>query len=737
MEGTLRHIHKKPESSSKKKGDKGASQVPEKWTFHADESEIMFAREDTRENENLDNSANNVADGELPRGNDAEINNDDEVKAKRKKTRSGLDKISKFIARSHTENGLVFRNLEAETSGSIPNNNLGNDFKSGMFRLQGRQLTYDGKSKLAIIIGSELEKPKFYHHKSHGTANRMSLFLNKRLLRLDKNVYAKLDATDIQSFKEGIGSDQENPSGNTESEDLKGLEIRADQLDVTFDKRKKIQSAAARCSSSKPIALQPLPDEDGEVPYKILGANLLWDNMNKVAIMETTDETVSVANKFTPRLEFKDGALTATKIRFDQKTWIAYLEDGVEIRSQGTREPILLTAGSAEVEFFESIRPMQQIDGLSSCFQDLKKVRQIHAWAAPGKRIEIQNINYSARADEAIWDSTTQELRLSGDGDQEFTRMEDGQPDILKAEEITYNRLSQLIKLQRNVRGVFFLPSSNTPDFDRVKQSKVSYREKEKKPGGFQSTAVKKDHLAWDFSSDSLELKVSEVNDCRGLELVSLSAHDNVRLECKGDGIILRGDDLAYDHNIKELRIYSRDERFQTLEYRTFAQNDNLNEKRETKINKIDSREIRVWYIRSPKLSTLDPQDQVVVRFSGDVTAAFYPSQNARKALEPEDMEDAWKLRADFLLLRLRNHPEAERRVMTADASGKVIFTAGDMNAMAKEAIYSEENRRLILKGGNNSKVQLLEGDNSYSHEIITLTLDENENVFTIKTTDR
>ena len=262
----------------------------------------------------------------------------------------------------------------------------------------------------------------------------------------------------------------------------------------------------------------------------------------------------------------------------------------------------LIECQRAQIRFFDDFAPLP-VERESN--EVLRRIRSIHAWGGD-QPISIVRDAYSARAQEATWNSETQELRLFGEGRQEFQANKN---DTLLAEEIVYRRSEGLLQLRRNVSGQILLQHRVTPQVEsRTRAGQPAPATRSPRP------------LVWNFRCPTVDAYLREVNGT--LQPDRLIAHDDVYLACEAEGIQLHGDDLEYLHADQEIRIFSQHGRYQTL---TNTRMDVQNNEIVVRTNKVDSREIRVWYkgYTRPDASPGARTDHVVVRFDRDGNAAF------------------------------------------------------------------------------------------------------------------
>jgi hypothetical protein len=763
----------KPQAEEKK------TATPERWHFVADRADLQFLDDQPSPRQGGDAPASDAPTTSEKAGSDGAASKSgvaapsqrkkaDSSRRKGRKREEPLDKIASLTASAENDGGLVLQSLDADRPA---------------MRLEGKHLAYDGASRVFVLSGGENSAPRFAHGGSDGSAGEMTLDLKDRVLKLRRNVEAFVERSDIDALKNAVEppastpespANPKNDAGATDTTDDttantkakkppeelgdllgRGLRITGDEVDIALDEKRKIVRAAAASAGREPVSLQPVPDDaESASGFRLLGPKLNWDHLQQVAVLEPLDPPPSSDGKADagpaiastrPALEFREGILHAGRIEFDAKKWLAKLGGGIEMLNHdalqarsgisprpadprvqsgagGGLKPLQLSAAQAQVEFhpyFKRVGPASD-----ACSPEFQTIRRIDAWSDETQRVTILSPAYSASAGEASWDAAQEALKLSGRGRQEFHFMEDGTPNTLTAEEVVYRRREGVIHCRGSVSGHLFLKESSPPP-DGVKPGAAA-------PPLGNPGAEGLAKVRWDYSSESLDVMVTEPADCKGkLSLRSLEAHDKVALHCASEGIRLDGDDLECIAERRELRVHSRSGRYQTLSQ---AVKSKPPAKEETLINKIDAREIRAWYTQDALAPDAPKRHQVVVRFSEDVTAAFYAPGKYRLVPRGADAQqtEEWKLRADYLLLRILKDQRSETRVQHAVAGGEVIVTSADMKAMAREAVFDEERRQLTLKGTEKHKVQLSIAGKTISD--VSIVLEQDGPRFRLKT---
>ncbi|MBI4587052.1 MAG: hypothetical protein HY717_23820 [Planctomycetes bacterium] len=648
------------------------------------------------------------------------------------------ESILAFIARCSTDDGLILNSLADDSKEPGKGGPA-----AGPFELRGRTMAYDGGERLAALEGAPEKPPTFSSSRSRGTSRK--IFLREDFLRLDRDVLLDLDLADLSAlekgklFEGGPGSSQraKEPPGSPPRAALGSrLQVASDQLDVHLNPDHGVKTVLARSLGEKPIELKPA---GGEVAYVLKGPALVWDQETQTALMEAAERAEDRQNPaMAPRLLFSEGMLTARKIRFDKKSWTAYLDGGVEIQGKAesgkegeapapapnpASNPLSIRAERAEVEFYpelEALGPPEE-----GRLEELRRVRRLHAWGSKEDDIEISGRSFSATAHEAAWSSETRELRLFGEGRQVFHGSQESREGTLEAEEIVYKRAENVIEFRRKVSGWVRLEDPSRGP----------------RPGGpapatatapATAPSALSDSVLWKFSTHALEAKVQKETEGKGLEIASLSAHENVALIAEDRGLELHGDDLEYDRQEQRIRVFSREGRYQTLtntQEVTAAKGEKV-----LKTDKIDAREINLWYLEAPDFNNLSSaaKSHVVVEFKQDVTAAFWiPKSSASLGAgeKPKEAKEGaprehllCKLRSDALSMRLVPGRDRRRMVELARAEGNVDFTLGEMRAMASEAVLEEEEERLTMRGDGKQNVRLFDGERTIEKPEFVIT---------------
>jgi hypothetical protein len=606
----------------------------------------------------------------------------------REKADEALSSIRRFVARSDEDDGLVLRSSD------------------GKFFLRGRRFSYDAKAGKITVEGGVAKRPYFEHGESRGEARVIELFLDQQLLRLVDDVDVQLEVTKDQQGAQAVPASDPPPPGK-KSPGL--VRLKADLMDVAIDfDGETVLWAEARGSDGRFVSLSPAGSDASVAPYRVVGPVLHWDHSKRLATLASPNDD---PESF-PRIEFESGRLRAREIIFERDSWKASLQDGVEISSVVGKnsdgaggKPILFVCDRAEVEFYEKLEPRG--DDLDD---RLRSVRKLHAWRSEESPMVIEGPDFSARGHEATWTAETRELKLFGEGQQEFRRREGKREEVLRADEITFLRAMNRLELRRNVSGQIRQPESRAEPTSTDKRAGVSRT------------------LEWKFETDILDVHLRDGGPGKGLTIDRLQAFQRVQLVCEQEGIQLHGDDLVYHADRHLLRIFSSDDRFQTLKR---VHEDTAESGQGSPLtDEIHAREIRLIYYRTEPLPGDDRYTvtEVKVKFTDDVTAAFHniggnssrlPLRSSKRESGPKSRAHVWKFRSDSLHLHLMPKIVGRGKFQSAYADGNVDISCAeeDVSAKSQEAFYSEADKRLILRGDAENKVYLKYGDAVYNRD--------------------
>lgn len=633
------------------------------------------------------------------------------------KADKALASIRRFEAFADTDNGLILSSSDTEEP----------------FVLRARNLIYDSREERVSLEGGKAQLPHFELGKTRGEARRIELRLRDRLLRLVEAVKVDLqvrryDSGEIANARVVPASNPPAPpTRNVENNDTDGTEknrmvrLEAREMEVAFDfDAQKILWAEARSRQGEPVVLVPISSGDpkktsGNNPeeefYRIEGPALRWDHALQVATIEApTGDDGAVF----PSLQFEKGELRARKILFNRGKWTSTLEGGVEIQthegkasskadksaqSRSKLPPIQFTCHRAEVEFHEGFRAAQRGPD-----EFLSSVRAIHAWRSESEPMTIKGRDFTATSNEALWSSGTRELRLFGGGQQEFRRREGEREDLLRADEIVFLRPEGLIKLRRNVSGQIRQPEARSQDVV-VPRANANVKSK--------STP-----LEWQFQTNMLDVYVRESKPSGELLLDRLYAAEEVHLKCEQKGLELHGDDLEYHSERQELRIFSTDDRFQTLKRTRGHLGSGSEGQVRVLTDEIHAREIRLHYLRavSPPGDGRETSVQVRLQFRDSVNAKFHHAASGsgfslQQPAKNQKLIQVWKFRSDLLTLKIFPRRVGRGELQHGFAEGNVDITSDDFRAMAQQATYDEKQKKLALSGDEKNKVYLKQGD--------------------------
>ncbi len=695
-------------AGAKDEQEKKKQSLPERWKLNADEGELVFR-----------SGEEGSAEAFRPPQGGASF---------------GTKSLSRLTARSAKPGALEIASQDG-----------------GQYRLRGRTLVYDARNHIVDVEEAEGLKTQFFHGQDKGSSRAIRLRIDEGLVILRGDV--EIEARDFQKLVAREGQDK-TKSGDV----IDGpIELSADEATLQFDSDKKLLGWEARAAKDRRVSVRSLGSNR---PFCLTGEVLTWDHVRQVVTVGASDVPPAGDDApELPQLEIPHGSLRARTIRFDRKSWRAYLDEEVAIRGVPERpesqeraeaspagNSFEMLAGRAEVDLTENFEPPE--DGsVCGASKEMAVVKEIRAWAAPGRRIDFKSRCVHGRASEAVWTARPGELRVRGEGRQELFWNDSGKEGAFTAQEIVYSCDSQTVVATGEVKGTIRLADVSLATLDPSRVGKRP-REPEQPVGsgphphaeGLAPAAHKpsvaldgpKEALVFDLETSRVEAIVRDTDS--GLELVTLRAREKVLVLNERYGLTLTGDDLVYDPEHRELRVFSEAGRPQTLTRTRLAKvpvkdsrGKTMKEQEILQVDQIDAQEIQVRADDNAALP-LSAEERtagtVIVKFIEKVTATYHaPMEN--KLLRGDrnaEMPKEWKLHANYLAARLLPQKERkDRPVELALAEGNVIFSSLDYIATAQEAIYEEESRKLTLKGDAQRPVRLNWGTKQVSNPEISL----------------
>ncbi len=701
---------KSPTSRSEQKRKKESKpalieKLPQEWGFHAGEGELVFAPADSKE--------------EKPRSGEDPLS---------------VKKLVRLIARASSKDPLEVQSDEG-----------------GRYRLLGNTLEYDALANTVTVESGQESKPRFWHDRDTGTAQLIQLRLDEGLVAMRGGVRIKIE--DIKTYisdkksngtkpQEEPPSEKMKPSGDLPDVAQGPVEILAEELDLRFDSKEQLLGIEARGElksdsfPERPVIFQEFSPQP---QFRLAGYQLSWDHIREVALLLGTGGPPSPEtggsvpkNSLIPELKYEGGTLIADSIWFDRKAWKVILEGRVKITSRPSptsskgnpvisnfsddsrkdpgksrvpnAEQFELRAGRAELDLTENFEPIET--PASKLSRGLERIEKIHAWAPGSGAIELEGESFQGRSQEATWNAGSQELHIFGPGRQEIVWIDGEQETRLSAKDIVYSCIKSTVVLTGDVQT-------------EVRVEDTLGLKKHSTSGPMPATwkpdpkSDPPEILTFNCRTNRVEATVRET--AKGLEPVEVRALEKVLLWNDRYGIQLRGDEFIYDHKKRNLLIFSREGRFQTLtrthkEERAGAKSKDEDPK-EVKVDQIDAREIQLTYKLSPSNPGKDSSlfvEQVLIKFKDDVTAKFFPSLKSEmlENLRSEESLEEWKMQSDHLGVKLIPDGDRSRILQLALAEGNVIFTSGDNMATAQEAFYQEAD-----SSGESQKSLTLWGD--------------------------
>jgi hypothetical protein len=665
----------------------------------------------------------------------------DQVELQFEPSPRGRRELAGFVARSDVPGGVVLRSRPREPGAEevvVTSSRLG-------YREADRQTTLEGTEGLegtGGLEGTETLKPRLTRGGDWIEALRIDFFPDDGTALFTGEVQAHLaDAGRLGRGGDDAGGDKEPESGappgglpgeGAAAKDTalgealpSTVELLADLAEVGFSQEEEALSYLLARSDPERLVTLSSP---AEPRFRMTGSELFWDHAARRAEFRGSFPEAGAAaaeaagpprSESRARLELEGGELLAQEIHFDEGRWRASLSDDVTVRTfarpdgqpgaaprAAAEAPRLeITTGRAEIEFFEGFGERPGDDPTS--FEELKRLKTLHAVAAAGGRILVRGESFLGRAEEVTWAASTRELRFFGESLEEIEILQEDFSGPLRAREIVFHEARNLAVLRGDVDGQF------TQGLARKGGAELRDARVEAASGkdGKERTGEPREPQVWALSTAVLEVEMrAKPGKGSGLELESLRAHDRVLVKNEAQGLFLHGDELVYEETVRELRVFSPDGRQQTLVHHNTLRQAGAPEEPSPQgggrqnIDKIDAQEIRVALHDSPEPRPASPgpgpERWLIIEFRGDTRASFALAES-RLQRTIEGLGEIWTLFSEELSLLVDPSEEVSspRVIPWAEARGKVVFQSGDWEGTADRAVYEEERSRLTLLG--------------------------------------
>ncbi|MEM7234760.1 MAG: hypothetical protein AAF517_21450, partial [Planctomycetota bacterium] len=456
----------------------------------------------------------------------------------------------------------------------------------------------------------------------------------------------------------------------------KYLEVEAEFLDMQR-KKSRFESATAKGQNKPVVVTAYFPDRknlktggvDREDPFRFHAPEVKLDAKNRAIDLVGTADTAS-------RMEFTGGDVRAGKIRFEEKKSKCTLEDDVDVRlfakakkGESPRIKQRIRAHRADLQFYPQFKAPSAVAGSG----EFDRIESLQAQAQTGESIVVSGDGYELRGEEATWVAASQELRFFGRGMQEIRLDQEQIEGPIRAREIVYDGMAAQVTLRDSVSGSLRQP----PKPQRIGT----------KPN------PKSVPLYWEFETSVLEVDLARDEDDRSV-LSRLRAHEKVLLLHRERGVKLVGDEMVYDHTRKSIRVFSNEQRLQTLVRERVTTKDT--HEKDRRADTIRAREMRVVLYEDPApRRAAPPRRRVFVEFDGEVIANFLVSgiRSARN--------EYWKVESKTLSVELdpsvsSSSPQA---MPSAVAAGDVVASSSEFRADGQRAEYTESKRSLRVTG--------------------------------------
>lgn len=665
----------------------------------------------------------------------------------------GAKELSSLVARSPEPDGVIIESRQSLNADLEP---------AKQVRVTATEFVYEEDGKAAVFSGSAEGKPRFSFGESWIEAVRAELLPARGEAIFDGAVEAHLP--DVGEFRrepsggtdgasagtngasagtDGASAGTDGASAGTDGPAAlsssgksipKGFDLSTGRLEVGFQRpidadgkegdfevlHLHALGSSSRETDGEVVIRSTVAQVDEAPRFTFYGREVYWQTVEGKAWFygEPVDSKARVdsearggveAGPQLATLEVDGGVLQSEQIRFDHKTWKALFTESVTLRTSregdsdgGVGKDLRIVTGRAEVGFFENFK-----DGpgpKEGLLEDLRMVRSVHALSGPDSPIQVEGKGFHARAIEATWEASNRELRLHGDGVQEIEILQDAFSGPLRAEEIVYQEALDRVLLRRAVQGEFTqatAPGGSGPFSDAQLQPAAHGERNSQEP------------LTWHFQTDNVEVQMRRVGPGSSrLELVSLRAHDDVRIRELTRGLLFHGDEFDYTAAQRKIHIYSRDSRSQTLTHQVPAlpvvEGEHAPVARQ---DKIQSEEI--WVVLTPEdrggASGPASESRLYVDFVGTVTAVVHLAPS--KVQEFPGMGTRLRLTSDRLTVDIHPADDSEGGYLVrgARASGDVSFLSGDYKATSETATYDRGRDQLVLLGAGRTPVRLFQ----------------------------
>jgi lipopolysaccharide export system protein LptA len=356
---------------------------------------------------------------------------------------------------------------------------------------------------------------------------------------------------------------------------------------------------AGRSASSKALRVeawakdpaQPLSLDYGGPPIcRLEGGHLIWDGAQRGAKILPYEGIDTQQISFHGR---RLASLRSRELEFTPRDALATAAGDVAVTIETDHGDVGITADRATV----TIDPDRTQEGAEP---RLSSVRKVVATAEPGNRVTLRSNKAEGTAGEITYDATNPArptVVLAGQGRQVFRFLGPAGPDELSAQSVKFWPAENRLLLSGGVAGTLHQKNYRDPQGTSPVPGLPADQEAPSTP--------------WSYRADSAQAQFTRAGD--KLELTSLVATGNLRLENKELKILITGERLTFNPLARTIDLDAPPEvaALQTLRFGAPPQASLLN-----------AQSIRVS--RREELVDGRAEARIVAKLSGDVNCTFH-----------------------------------------------------------------------------------------------------------------
>ena len=466
----------------------------------------------------------------------------------------GQKGLTRCVARGEGPRDVRIRSRGAVGTGSA---GAGPPGAVSPFAASGRTLTYDATKHEAKLEGAPGELPRLTQGSSWIEAGSIHLLVDSGpgAAWFQDQVKARIDPVDFSSERAAASVGKRDGDGkqnkDEEGRSPRPLSIEADYLGLAFRDGRELETALARGGDERAVKLETLSG----TKYVFHAREVRLEQGEKIVELLSSDvEPARLAS-----MEMPGGSVRARHIRFEQQKRLVTLEGAVELRltdleadpEKDSDADLVVRAATATVELLDrESRGGAALQGAGP-LAALNDVKSLAARGGEGEPLVVESVSFRLHGDHVDWDAESRRLVFRGPGMQQVFVHSGQLRGPVQAREIVFDEKRGVVVLQTAVRGELRQPAKRASEADAATRA-----------GEVEARTV-----VWEFETNALEIKLREVGAGRRFEVGSLLARDKVLLYNPDQAVLLRGDDLVYDSTLRQVEVFSRDGRRQTLQH--------------------------------------------------------------------------------------------------------------------------------------------------------------------------